>query len=74
MAYAAPFFDIVTALISSVGDLASAFALPALFSLKLLKLPAWERALCVALVPLAFAVSGVGLYSSVHELISKLRG
>ncbi|GAB4818791.1 hypothetical protein N2152v2_005837 [Parachlorella kessleri] len=74
VAYTFPYFTIVVALISSVGDLAAAYALPALFSLKLLKLPAWERCLCWALVPLAFGLSGVGMYSSLHELIAKMLG
>lgn len=72
VAYTFPYFSIVVALISSVGDLAAAYALPALFSLKLLQLPAWERGLCTALVPLALGVSGLGMYSSLHELIRKV--
>ena len=64
----------VVALISAVGDLFSAYALPCLFSLKLLKLPGWERALCVLLIPLSAGISLVGVWSSVAELISKVLG
>ena len=42
-----PYFSIVMALIASIGDLAAAYALPAMFSLRLLgdRMPTWEKLL-----------------------------
>ena len=45
--------------------------LPCLFSLKLVKpMPAWERPLCAVAVVASVVASGLGLYSSVHELLA----
>jgi hypothetical protein len=57
------------------GDL-QAYALPALFCLKLsgprLPLPRWQALVCYGLIPLAVALSGVGLASSLTDLYQKL--
>ena len=70
-----PFFSIVMALIASIGDLAAAYALPAMFNLKLLRdrMPAWERGLCYVIIPVSLVLSGLGVYSSVASLIHEFR-
>ena len=71
-----PYFSLVMAIIAAVGDLTAAYALPALFCLKLsgprLPLPAWQRGLCWALIPVAVALSVLGLGSSLMDLYQKL--
>jgi hypothetical protein len=37
------------------------------------RLPQWERYLCYALVPLALALSVIGIYSSVLELVNEVK-
>ena len=53
-----------------------AYALPALFCLKLsgprLPLPRWQALVCYGLIPVAVALSGVGLASSLTDLYQKL--
>ena len=68
-----PYFSAVMALIAAIGDLAAAYALPALFSLKLLghRLPTWEKLLCYVLVPGSLVLSGLGVYSSLVSLINQ---
>lgn len=68
-----PYFSSVMALIAAIGDLAAAYALPALFSLKLLghRMPTWEKALCYVLVPVSMLLSGLGVYSSLASLIKE---
>ena len=68
-----PFFSAVMALIAAIGDLAAAYALPALFSLKLLghRMPSWERILCYVLVPASLVLSSLGVYSSLAALITE---
>ena len=66
-----PFFSIVMALIASIGDLAAAYALPAMFNLKLLgdRMPSWEKLVCYIIIPVSFVLSGLGVYSSLASLI-----
>lgn len=69
MAYTLPFFSIVMAIIAALGDVMSMFGLPCLFSIKLLRLPAWEKSLCWGLLVLSSVLSAVGVFSSVQQLI-----
>ena len=66
-----PFFSIVMALIASIGDLAAAYALPAMFNLKLLgdRMPSWEKLVCYIIIPVSLVLSGLGVYSSLASLI-----
>lgn len=64
-----PFFSIVMAIIASLGDLASMFGLPCLFSLWLLELHAVERGLCWVLVVVSLLLSSTGVVSSVWQLV-----
>ena len=66
-----PYFSIVMALIASIGDLASAYALPAMFNLKLLgdRMPRWERLVCYNIIPISLVLSALGVYSSLASLI-----
>ncbi len=66
-----PYFSIVMALIASIGDLAAAYALPAMFSLRLLgdRMPTWEKLLCYIIIPVSLVLSGMGVYSSLASLI-----
>ncbi|CAL5228546.1 g11700 [Coccomyxa viridis] len=70
-----PFFDVIVAAIGALGDLAAAYALPALFVLVLMgsHLPRWERILCSVLIPLTLLLSVVGIGSSVASLVSKVK-
>lgn len=72
--YTFPFFSIVMAIIASLGDFASMVGLPGLFCVKLLKLPAWEVALCWSMLVLSVGLSGVGIYSSVQQLVAAMAG
>ncbi|CAL8466173.1 g5709 [Coccomyxa elongata] len=71
-----PYFSTVMAIIAALGDLAGAYALPALFVLYLMRhrLPKWERVLCYFVIPISLALSAVGIISSVRELISEYQG
>ncbi|KAL3133625.1 hypothetical protein ABBQ32_008143 [Trebouxia sp. C0010 RCD-2024] len=66
-----PFFSIVMALIASIGDLAAAYALPAMFNLKLLghQMPSWEKLVCYIIIPVSLVLSGLGVYCSLASLI-----
>lgn len=66
-----PFFSTVMAIIASLGDLASAYTLPALFVLVLAgsQLSRAERGLCYVIIPVSFALSAWGVVSSVIQLI-----
>lgn len=63
----------VAAVIASLGDLAGAYALPAIFMLLLASasLAAWERALLRAIIPIALLLSGIGLLVSVATLLAE---
>ena len=65
-----PFFSIVMALIASIGDLAAAYALPAMFNLKLFgdRMPLWEKLVCYVITPVSLVLSGLGVYSSLASL------
>jgi hypothetical protein len=60
----------VKAVIASLGDVMSMFGLPCLFAIKLLRLPQWEVGMCGGLLLLAIALSGVGVVSSMQQLIA----
>ncbi|CAK0786030.1 hypothetical protein CVIRNUC_009243 [Coccomyxa viridis] len=70
-----PFFDIIVAAIGALGDLAAAYALPALFVLVLMgsQLPRWERMLCYVVIPVTLLLSVVGVGSSVAALVRQVR-
>ena len=65
-----PFFSIVMALIASIGDLAAAYALPAMFNLKLLgdRMPSWEKCVCYIIISVSLVLSCLGVYSSLASL------
>ncbi|KAK9902167.1 hypothetical protein WJX75_006684 [Coccomyxa subellipsoidea] len=71
-----PYFSTVMAIIAALGDLAGAYALPALFVLYLMahRLPRWERVILYIIIPVSLALSAVGIISSIKELISQYRG
>ena len=75
MAIFFPYFSIVMALIASIGDLAAAYALPAMFSLKLLgdTMPSWEKLMCYVIIPVSLVLSGLGVYSSLASLLLEFR-
>lgn len=62
------------AVIASLGDVLSMFGLPCLFAVYLLPMKAWESGLCKVLVLLATVLSGLGMYSSVQQLIQAYQG
>jgi solute carrier family 32 (vesicular inhibitory amino acid transporter) len=66
-----PFFSTVMAIIASLGDLAGAYTLPAIFVLAILgsRLSRAERCLCYIIVPVTLALSVWGVVSSVMQLI-----
>lgn len=74
VAYTFPFFSIVMAVIAALGDIMSMFGLPCLFSIKLLKLSGWEKGLCWVLLMLSVVLSGVGVFSSVQQLVEAYAG
>lgn len=74
VAYTFPFFSIVMAIIAALGDIMSMFGLPCLFSIKLLRLPSWEKWLCWVLLVLSVLLSAVGVFSSVQQLIEAYAG
>ncbi|KAL0023611.1 hypothetical protein WJX77_006953 [Trebouxia sp. C0004] len=76
MAYLLPFFSTIMGLIAAIGDLSAAYALPALFSLCLMRreMPVWEQALCFLLIPVSVLLSAFGIYSSVYQLILQFTG
>jgi hypothetical protein len=59
------------AIIASLGDLAGAYTLPALFVLMLAgpSLSRGERWLCYAIIPVTLALSAWGVFSSLTQLI-----
>ena len=63
----------VAAIIASLGDLAGAYALPAIFLLTLAgsTLAVWERNLLRFIVPVTLAMSAIGLYCSIHTLVKE---
>jgi hypothetical protein len=69
-----PFFSIVMAVIAALGDIMSMTGLPCLFSIKLLRLPSWEKGLCWVLLVLSVLLSAVGVFSSVQQLIEAYMG
>lgn len=71
---ALPFFSLVMALISATGDFMSLVGLPCLFSLCLMRLPSWEKVVCVVLVAVAVVASGLGLWSCVAQLMAAATG
>lgn len=71
VSYSLPYFSILMAIIASLGDLASMLGLPCLFSIKLLRLKAPEKALCWLLVVLSVVLSALGIVSSVHQLLEE---
>ena len=70
-----PYFSSLMAVIASLGDLAGAYALPALFLLKLggPTLGRVERGLLTALVPAALGLSALGVGLSVAALVGDAR-
>ena len=74
VAYTFPFFSIVMAVIAALGDVMSMFGLPCLFSIKLLRLKAWEKGVCWVLLVLSVALSSVGVFSSMQQLIEAYAG
>lgn len=69
LASGVPFFSLVIALVAAVGDVSAGYLIPALLALRLLPLGRGERWLCRALVPLAVALSGAGIFSAVREIV-----
>ena len=63
----------MAAIIASLGDLAGAYALPAIFLLTLAggSLARSERWLLKAIIPVALLLSVLGLYCSIHTLIKQ---
>lgn len=57
------------AVVAALGYTMSMFGLPCLFAIKLLGMPRLEVALCGFLVVAATGLSGVGMVSSVQQLI-----
>lgn len=59
-----------------IPESAQAYALPALFCIKLsgsrLPLPRWQAVVCYIIIPVSIALSGVGLASSLTDLYQKL--
>jgi hypothetical protein len=66
-----PFFSTVMAIIASLGDLAGAYTLPAIFVLVLAgpRLSQAERFLCYVIVPVTLALSAWGVVSSIMQLV-----
>eukprot|EP00884_Botryococcus_braunii_P015159 jgi/Botrbrau1/23644/Bobra.55_2s0030.1 len=66
-----PFFSTVMAIIASLGDLAGAYTLPAIFVLVLAgpRLSRAERFLCYVIVPVTLALSAWGVVSSIMQLV-----
>lgn len=62
------------AVIASLGDVLSMFGLPCLFALYLLPMRRWESGMCRVLVVMATALSGLGMYSSIQQLIEAYQG
>lgn len=71
VSWSVPYFAIVMAVIAALGDIMSMFGLPCLFSLKLLKLSRVESVVCWVLLVLSVGLSGVGVYSSIQQLIEQ---
>lgn len=70
-----PYFNTVMALIASIGDLTAGYALPAVFCIALMgpRMARLEKiALVGVLVPVSLVVSGVGVYSSMREIVVKV--
>lgn len=63
-------------LVTSVTYLTCAYALPALFTLKLCGdiIGSWERVLLWSLLPMTVILSGVGLWGSINALLNDLGG
>ena len=68
VSWAVPFFSSLMALIAAFGDLQAAFALPALFTLKLFRLPTWQHRINWLLVGASAVLSIVAIYSSMYTM------
>lgn len=72
-----PFFSSLMAVVASLGDLAGAYALPALFALVLAAksgnpLGRAESLLCRLLIPLSLLLSAAGMVLSVKNLVDDM--
>lgn len=56
------------ALIAAFGDLQAAYALPALFTLKLFRLPKWQHYINWLLVLATVVLSITAIYSSMYSM------
>lgn len=66
-------FDLVIAVIASIGDVLAPYTLPALFALVLLPdLPRLERWLLRMIVPVSALFAAAGLYASGYRLVEVL--
>jgi Transmembrane amino acid transporter protein len=74
IAYALPFFSLVMAVISSLGDVMSMAGLPCIFALQLLKLSRTEAAVCRVLSVIAVGLSAVGMVCSLQQLVAAAAG
>ena len=61
----------VIGIISATGGVSSMLLLPCLFALTLLRLPVYEKVVCVVLCVASVGLSGLGLYASLAQLLER---
>lgn len=59
----------VESLVAAVGGVSAMFLLPCLFALLLLDMARAEQTLCAVLCGVSLALTGLGVYASVEQLV-----